>query len=457
MLRQMTQHVDNIIIGFGKAGKTLAQFLGERGEQTLLIEKSPEMYGGTCINIGCIPTKKLVEQVSKRPDNNTDKYSYYTDAIKQKKALRDKMNPVNYQLVANTKNVEIIDGLAQFVDNHTISVTLNDGSTAIYTSDRIYINTGSTPSPLPIKGLEVGGRIHNSTTLLDLETLPDTLTILGGGPIGLEFASIYADFGSTVTVLEYASRDDFLGFVDTDIKEAVIERLTDRGIQLVWDVRTDHVTQNQQGVIIHYSVHNEASTVETDALLVAAGRKPLTDNLGLEHTDIKVGDRGEIKVSDTLETAVPGVFALGDVKGGPQFTYISLDDFRVIKNNLLSPNSSSIKNRQFPTTTFINPPLSHVGLTEHQAKDRGHSVDVKTLPVAKIPKAMISGKTTGLFKVIIDTDSNHILGATLYGEASHELINLFTTAIQAQLDYRILRDQIYTHPTMAESLNMLLG
>ena len=448
--------VNNIIIGFGKAGKTLAQFLGERGEETVLIEKSPDMYGGTCINIACIPTKKLVDMAEQKPAG-ADKFTYYKESIQAKKELRKKMNPANYKNVAETDHVEVIDGFATFKDNKTVSVELSNGGTEEYTADKIYINTGAVPNILPIDGLEVGGNIHTSTTLLEEENFPEKLTILGAGPIGLEFASIYNNFGADVTVLEYGPKESFLSFVDSDVQEVVLESLEERGIQFVFNARTSKIHEQDGGVHTHYSVDGEEHTLQSNAFLMATGRKPATEGLGLENPDIELGERGEVKVNDKLETTVEGVYALGDVKGGPQFTYISLDDFRIIKHQLTGEKDYTKAGRDFPTATFINPPLTHVGLTEKAAKEAGKNVKIAKMPVAAIPKAMILGKKTGIFKVMIDADTNYILGATLYGEEAHEMINLFTTAINHQIDYRALRDQIYTHPTMTESLNGLLG
>lgn len=440
------QKVQNIIIGFGKGGKTLAKFLAQRGEEVLVVEKSPQMYGGTCINIACLPSKRLVTEAAR----GTDFAAAIQGKIQMVKQLRDK----NYHMLADEKTVTVLDGVAHFTGNHTIAVKTASGLKE-FEGERIFINTGATPNIPAIPGLRDSQNLLTSTTAMELPKLPNKLVIIGAGYIGLEFAAMFASFGSHVTMLDHHAT--FLAREDDDVATMVAENLQKLGVEIKMDVVLKKVLDQDQQTILTYEGNNREQTIIADKVLVAAGRHPVTDHLGLENTDIQLASDGAIKVDSHLHTTVPNVWAIGDVKGGPQFTYISLDDFRIIKSELFGDGTRQTTNRGVvPTSVFIEPPLSQVGLTEKQAQVAGKHYELFKMPVVAIPKAKVLKDQRGILKMLVDPDTQRIIGATIYAPESHEIINMVALAMRAQLPYTMLRDQIYTHPTIAEAFNDLL-
>ena len=451
----MNKKVENIIIGFGKAGKTLANYLGNKGEKTILVEKSPNMYGGTCINVGCIPSKFLATAADRRSYSQVSNEEYYQNAVINKKALIAKLNKANYDKVAMNSNVEVIDGLASFKDEHTVNIQMANGVEEV-SAERIFINTGAKPFIPSVEGLEVGNRIHTSETLMNLEDFPKTLTILGSGFIGLEFAATYAKFGTKVTVIDKAEK--LLAREDDDVANAVFESYKSLGVEFIFGADTKHVEQDENTVTLSYEVNGETGKISSDVLLVATGRTPNTKELHLENAGVEVSERGFVNVNEHLQTNKPHIFAMGDVNGGPQFTYISLDDYRIVKS-YLDGNGAYTRNDRQPIafSAFLHPTYSRVGLSEKEARQAGYNIKVATLPVTAIPKAKILGNQTGIYKAIVDADTNQILGTVLFGEESHEVINIVVTAMIAKQPYTALANQIFTHPTMAEALNDLFG
>ena len=451
----MNKKVENIIIGFGKAGKTLANYLGNKGEKTILVEKSPNMYGGTCINVGCIPSKFLATAADRRSYSQVSNEEYYQNAVINKKALIAKLNKANYDKVAMNSNVEVIDGLASFKDEHTVNIQMANGVEEV-SAERIFINTGAKPFIPSVEGLEVGNRIHTSETLMNLEDFPKTLTILGSGFIGLEFAATYAKFGTKVTVIDKAEK--LLAREDDDVANAVFESYKSLGVEFIFGADTKHVEQDENTVTLSYEVNGETGKISSDVLLVATGRTPNTKELHLENAGVEVSERGFVNVNEHLQTNKPHIFAMGDVNGGPQFTYISLDDYRIVKS-YLDGNGAYTRNARQPIafSAFLHPTYSRVGLSEKEARQAGYNIKVATLPVTAIPKAKILGNQTGIYKAIVDADTNQILGTVLFGEESHEVINIVVTAMIAKQPYTALANQIFTHPTMAEALNDLFG
>ncbi|MFD3287027.1 FAD-dependent oxidoreductase [Lactobacillus johnsonii] len=438
--------IKNIIIGFGKGGKTLARFLAQKGEEVLVIEKSNKMYGGTCINIACLPSKRLIIEAA----NGVS----YVDAVNGKNEMTAQLREKNYHMLADEKTVTVLDGEAHFIADHEIEVKLSNGKKVQYKGDRIFINTGAVPVMLPIPGLKESKYILDSTQAMDEKKMPKNLTIIGAGYIGLEFASMFAKYGSKVTVLDH--NKEFLAREDEDISNAVRKDMEDAGIKFELGVDIEKITDEITDAKITYQINGKRKTINADRILVATGRKPNTENLGLENTAIETTDRGAIKVDDFLRTTVDNVWAIGDVKGGLQFTYISLDDFRIIKDQLFGTGARMVSDRKVvPYTVFISPALSQVGLNEKQANKLGKEYKLFKLPVTAIPKAKVAKDNRGLFKALVDPETEKILGATLYGIESYELINMISLAMKAHLSYTVLRDQIYTHPTMSEAFNDL--
>lgn len=441
------QEFKNIIIGFGKGGKTLAKNLAAEGESVLVVEKSKKMYGGTCINIACLPSKNLII--------NAQRGIKFEDAVKQKDEMTTALRNKNYHMVADEETATVLDGTAKFVDNHTIEIVLDSGEKTKIKGERIFINTGATPIIPQVKGLKESKYILDSTAAMDQNSLPNELVILGAGYIGMEFASMFARYGAKVTVLD--TNEKFLKREDDDISEMIFNDLSQDGIEFNLGVKVVEVRDLSDKVEIVYEINGQKRTVKADKLLVATGRKPVTEGLGLENTDIKLDERGAIKVDDYLRTTAENVWAIGDVKGGPQFTYISLDDFRIIFDQLYGKGERKVSDRKLvPYSVFTTPALSRVGLNEVEAKNKGIEYKLFKLAATSIPKAKVIGNTRGMYKILVNPDTEEILGATIYGEESYEVINLIALAMKAKLPYTMLRDQIYTHPTMSEALNDVL-
>lgn len=443
--KETKKTVKNIIIGFGKGGKTLAKFLGQQGEEVLLVEKSAKMYGGTCINIACLPSKRLILEGAAGSD--------FSEAVAGKNEMTAQLREKNYQMLAQEETVTVLDGQARFIGEKEIEVTGPAGK-QIFKGDRIFINTGARPVLPPVPGLNESKKRLDSTQAMDLTSLPKELLILGAGYIGLEFAGMFANYGSQVTVLDHSP--EFLPREDDDIKAAVKADLERAGVKFILGADVEKVSDEADQVVIEYKLGEEKLTAAADKVLVAAGRRANTADLNLPAAGIETDDRGNIKVDDRLRTSAAQVWALGDVKGGPQFTYVSLDDFRIVKDQLFGEGKRRVSDRQIlPTSVFITPPLSAVGLNEKAAQKAGLDYQLFKLPVAAIPKAKVAKDSRGLFKALVDPASGQILGASLYGLESHELINQIALAMKAKLPYSFLRDQIYTHPTMSEAFNDL--
>lgn len=441
------QEFKNIVIGFGKGGKTLAKNLAAKGESVLVVEKSKKMYGGTCINIACLPSKNMII--------NAQRGINFEDAVKEKDEMTTVLRNKNYHMVADEETATVLDGTAKFIDNHTIEIVLDSGERTEVKGERIFINTGATPIIPQVKGLKESKYILDSTAAMDQNSLPNELVILGAGYIGMEFASMFARYGAKVTVLD--TNEKFLKREDDDISEMLFNDLSQDGIEFKLGAKVVEVKDLSDKVEIIYEINGKKQTVKADKLLVATGRKPVTENLGLENTDIELDERGAIKVDDYLRTTAENVWAIGDVKGGPQFTYISLDDFRIIFDQLYGKGERKVSDRNIiPYSVFITPALSRVGLNEVEAKNKGIEYKLFKLAATSIPKAKVIGNTRGMYKILVDPDTEEILGATIYGEESYEVINLIALAMKAKLPYTMLRDQIYTHPTMTEALNDVL-
>src|SRR5690606_3304424 len=442
----MKKHYNNVVIGFGKAGKTLATWLAARGEEVAVIEKSKQMYGGSCINIACIPTKSLIV--------NAEKGTSYTDAHDIKDQLTGALREKNYKKVADAEKATVVDGSASFISPNTLRVVGHDGERTIV-ADRIFINTGTKPMVPEIEGAD-GSKIYTSTTLMELEEKPQRLVIVGGGFIGLEFADMYLKFGTDVYLLD--SHERLLPNEDADIREAIESVLEEKGLHFLPGAKVERFREGQEGVAVDYKMGKQRDTIKADAVLLATGRTTETEPLDLKAAGIETDKKGYIVVDDQLRTSAEHVWAIGDINGGPQFTYISLDDFRIIKNQIIKGKYNSVKKRQpFATTVFITPPYARIGMNETEAKEQGLDFSVYMLSADHIPKAAILREERGILKAIVDNESGKILGCMLYCAEAHEMINTIQLAMNANFRYEILRDQIYTHPSMTESFNELFS
>ena len=450
---------DAVIIGFGKGGKTLAGFLAGKGQNVALIEKSDKMYGGTCINVGCIPSKKLVNSTKVLKDKGLssieDKEKFYAESIENKNTLIGALRGKNYEMLASKENITVYDGTGSFVSRNVVNVE-NNGENVQIEGEKIFINTGSTTIIPNIKGVKESNYVYTSTSIMELKELPKKLTIVGAGYIGLEFASMYSEFGSEVTVIDMGDR--LMPREDEEIAERVKAILEAKGIKFLLKSKIEEISDRNDKGYVKISGENGESEVESDAILVAIGRKPNTEGLNLEAAGVKTDERGAVAVDETLKTTADNIWAMGDVKGGLQFTYISLDDFRIIRDNVYGNGSRTINDRNvIPYSVFINPPLSRVGMTEKEAVEKGYEVKTGRLEAMAIPKGKIEGVTDGLLKTVVDAKTDKILGCTLLCNTSHEMINIVAAAIKAEQKYTFLKDMIFTHPTMSEALNDLFG
>jgi pyruvate/2-oxoglutarate dehydrogenase complex dihydrolipoamide dehydrogenase (E3) component len=443
---------DLLVIGWGKAGKSLARTLGSSGLAVVMVEQSRQMYGGTCINVACVPTKALVHRAELR--RGTDSAAeWFARSVDERDTLTAKLRARNHALLAEVGAVTVVDGRARFVGPREVEVAAGDDRLRI-TGRTVVVNTGTVPARPDLPGVD-GPRVHDSTTLQHVDPLPGHLVVVGGGFVGLEFAGMFARFGSRGTLLNSAAR--LLPREDPDVAEAVAAAMTDAGVELIHGVRAQGLVDDGSRVRVHHS----GGIVDADAVLVATGRSPSTDGLDLAAAGVQVDARGFVVVDEHLRTSAENVFAVGDVNGGPQFTYISYDDHRIVLDQLVGEGSRRTTDRvAVPTTTFLTPPLSRVGLTETQARAKGLNVHVVAKAVADIaamPRPKILGETHGLIKVVVDAGTGLVVGATLFCVDSQELVNLVALAMRAGVPAADLCDGIWTHPSSTEALNEVLA
>jgi len=447
-MKELKKHYQNLVIGFGKGGKTLAAYLATRGQDVALIEKSEMMYGGTCINVACIPTKSLI--------TNAEKNIPYHEAIGMKNDLTSFLRQKNYDNLDKFPSVTIITGKARFLSEHEVEIAVNQTNQEVrVTADRIFINTGTEPLIPEINGISSSRNVFTSASLMEQTGLPKHLIIIGGGFIGLEFADMYAKFGSKVTMLD--RRKIFLPKEDPDIAEQIYKAMTEKDISIINGLTVESIHDSADGVILRYKSNDgESKQIEGSAVLIATGRKPNLEGLDVQAAGIRTNVRGFLDVDDQLKTSVKNIWAIGDINGGPQFTYISLDDFRIIRDQLYGGEYTSVTKRgTVASSVFITPPLAHIGLREKDAIAKGYRIRIAKLPAAAVPRARILNSTQGLLKSVIDADTNKILGCTLFCVEASEMINTIQVAINAGLDYRVIRDTIFTHPSMSEAFNDL--
>jgi len=450
---------DAIFIGFGKGGKTLAAEMARRGMKVAMIERSEKMYGGTCINIGCIPSKALIHQAEiadfDHPGTFEKKKDFYRNAIRIKAELVDKLRRKNFNDLDRDPNITIYTGVGSFISPEVVRVEIAGKRAVRLTADYFFINTGAEPLSPVIAGVGGNPFVYDSTSIMALETLPRRLAIIGGGYIGLEFASMFAAFGSKVTVLETSRR--LLENEDEDMAQAVQTMLENKGILFHVDIETTAVTAaGNEAVLSYRTAEDQEKTLIADAVLIATGRKPNSRDIQPEAAGIELDGRGAIIVDSHMKTSNPKVFAIGDVTGGAQFTYISLDDYRVIRNYLFGESPHSTVDRGPPIyAMFLDPPLAHTGMHEKEAREAGRDIRVNIIPVSAIPRAVTLQKTEGLLKAVIDENSDEILGCTLFCPEASEIIAIVAIAIRNGLPSTFLRDFIFPHPTFCETFNEL--
>lgn len=454
----MATHYDDLIIGSGQAGKPLAQALAKAGRKVALVER--EHVGGTCINEGCTPTKTMVASarvayvVGRAAQFGIQASSTGVDLAKVRERKR--------QIVADFRSsnerqitgagVALIMGEARFTGPKTVAVKLKAGGEETIESDRIFIHTGARPLVPNLPGLNNVSYL-NSTTIMELDAVPEHLLVLGGGYIGLEFGQMFRRFGSQVTVVQRA--EQLLGREDADVAEEVKKILEEDGIEIFLNTSAVRVAKTDQGVSLTVKGPDGERDLTGSHLLVAVGRVPNTDKLNLDAAGVETDKAGFVKVNDKLETTAAGIWALGDVKGGPAFTHISYDDYRIVQTNLIEGGQASIKDRWVPYTVFMDPQLGRIGLTEAEARAQGHKIKVGKIPMTWVARAIEMEETRGLMKAIVDAESGQILGASILGVEGGEIATMIHMAMLGKLPYTALANGVFPHPGLAESLNTL--
>jgi probable pyridine nucleotide-disulfide oxidoreductase len=449
------KHYDAIVIGFGKGGKTLTGAMAKMGMNVAIIEKSEMMYGGTCINVGCIPSKSLVTSAAEsalRPDAPfEEKAQKYAAAVAEKRRVTGFLRGKNYSKLADLPSVDVILGEAGFISPTAVSVKTADGIIELE-ADKLFINTGAEPIIKDIPGLAGNPKVYTSEALMDEDTLPARLTLIGAGYIGMEFASMYTNFGSAVTVLQDGDR--FLPKEDEDIAAAIHDIMEKRGVKFVTGAKIKEL----RGGDVVYEKDGAEVVLPGDAVLLATGRRANTASLNCAAAGVELTPRGAVQVDEHLRTTAPNIWAMGDVAGGLQFTYVSLDDYRIVLSQLNGHGERTSKNRgSVPYSVFMDTPLSRVGITERDAAEKGLPYRVLKMPAAAVPKAQVLRKTDGMLKAVVNTETGRILGVSLLCAESYEMINTVKLAMDMGADYTVLRDQIFTHPTMSEALNDLFA
>jgi pyruvate/2-oxoglutarate dehydrogenase complex dihydrolipoamide dehydrogenase (E3) component len=451
---------DTIIIGTGQSGKPLALALGRAGRKTAVVEA--RHVGGTCINVGCTPTKTMVAaaRVAYLARRGAD-FGVHASAPRvdlaevraRKQRVVEQFRRGGQRGLESVPAIDLVFGEGSFVDARTVRVRLNAGGERLLAADRIVINTGGRPAVPNIPGLADVNWL-DSSSVMELQILPAHLVVLGGGYIGLEFSQMYRRFGARVTVI---TRDDrLIPREDPDVSAEVEKILAEDGIDVVKNANTLRV-DGRGGVQILVETPAGRREIAGSHLLVAIGRAPNSDRLNLAAAGVATDKAGNITVNNRLETGVPGIYAIGDVKGGPAFTHISYDDFRVLRANWLEGGSATIDGRYVPNTMFIDPQLATVGVNEAEAKRRGLNYRVAKLPMTGVARAIEMSETRGFMKAIVDADTHQILGCTILGIEGGEIMSMLQIAMMGKLPYPALREAIFAHPTLAESLNNLFG
>ena len=454
---------DAVIIGAGQAAKPLAIALGKAGWKTAVIERKE--VGGSCINFGCTPTKAMAASArTAYLARRADDYGVRTGAvevdlasvIRRKNEIVSRFRDSVRKSLEDADNVELIFGHAAFDDPHALAVRLNAGGSRKLAARHVFINTGTRAAIPPIPGLDQAPML-DASSILDLDTLPRHLLIIGGSYIGLEFGQMFRRFGSEISIIQRGPQ--LLTREDPDVADAVQKVLAEDGLRfsLGADVLDATRGQGDDQAVLNLRLPFGPTRLAGSHILVAAGRLPNSDDLNLAAAGVETDDAGYIKVNERLETGVPGIYALGDVKGGPAFTHISYDDYRVLKSNLLENGHATTSGRAVPYAVFIDPQLGRIGLTEEQAKQSGRRILVARLPMRHVARALETGETRGFMKAVVDADSGLILGCAVLGPEGGELMAMLQLAMMGGIPYTRLRDAIFAHPTLAESLNTLFA
>lgn len=452
-------HYQAIVIGSGQGGTPLCFALANAGLRTALVER--KHIGGTCINDGCTPTKTMIGSArvaylaGRGPSYGVHTGEIRIDMERVRQRKRDIVNSFrngSQTRMEKTANLELIFGDASFTGPQSVLVQLKDGGQRVLSGEKIFINAGARPAVPALEGL-TNVPFLDSTSIMELDIVPEHLLVLGGGYVGLEFAQMFRRFGSRVTIVQSAGQ--LLKGEDSDVANEVASILTQDGIEVLLNAKATSVTRTGGQIHLAIRTGDESRVCDGSHLLVATGRVPNTDSLNVSAAGIATDQRNFIHVNGKLETSGAGIYALGDIKGGPAFTHISYDDFRILRTNVIEKGSATTDGRLVPYTLYIDPQLGRIGLTEAEARAQNKNIRVARMPMTYVARALEVDETRGFMKAIVDAGTNQILGAAVLGLEGGEIMSMLELAMMGNLPFTKLRDAVFAHPTLAESLNNL--
>ncbi len=448
-------HYDAIVIGSGQAGNPLSQKLADHGWSVALVEQ--EHLGGTCVNTGCTPTKTMVASAQvAHYARNAARWGVRAGEVsvdlpkvlERKDRVVGKSRSGQERKVEERKTLHLYRGHGRFVSPHEVRV-----GEELLESERIFIDTGTKPENPPLEGLG-GIDFLDNASMMQLTEVPEHLLVVGGGYIGMEFGQMFRRFGSRVTIVQ--REPQILPHEDADVAEALQQALEGEGIHFILGTTARRVEKQQGGVALSVEVKGTTETVRASHLLVATGRRPNTDDLGLQDAGVETDGRGFIRVNNRLQTSVPGVWALGDVKGGPAFTHISFNDYQIVYANLIEGKTLTTDNRPVPYAVFTDPQLGRVGLTEREARALGRRLKIGKIPMTWVARAIERDETAGLMKLVVDAESDRILGAAILASEGGETVQILQAVMLAGAPYTLLKGAVYIHPTLAEGFWTLM-
>jgi pyruvate/2-oxoglutarate dehydrogenase complex dihydrolipoamide dehydrogenase (E3) component len=448
------------VVGTGQAGPSLAAKLAASGQTVAIVERG--QFGGTCVNTGCIPTKTMVASaraayIARRASD----FGVIIDGavhvdMKQVKARKDEVSGSSQESIERwlrtTKNCTVYAGHARFLSDHELRVTGRDN--VAITADRIFLNVGGRAAIPALEGIG-GVRYLTNASMMDMDFLPEHLVIVGGSYIGLEFAQMFRRFGSRVTVIERRGR--LLGVEDEDVSEAIHQILTGEGIDIRLSSECLAVKPSGEAAEVRVHCTDEQPTIRGSHVLIATGRRPNTDDLGLEHTSVQRDERGYIRVDEELRTTAPGIWALGDCNGRGAFTHTSYNDFEIVSANLLNGEHRRVSDRIPAYALYIDPPLGRAGMTDAEVRETGRRALTGMRPMTKVGRAREKGETQGFMKITVDADSKEILGAAILGTEGDEAIHCILDMMYAKAPYTVLQRAMHIHPTVSELIPTILG
>lgn len=454
------EQYDAIVIGTSQGGRFLPIELAKAGRRVALVERGP--LGGACVNTGCTPTKTMVASArlayqarrSAEYGVRTGPVSVDLAAVRERKRAMVTGARENYASRLNLDGLDVIEGEGHFTGPRRIEIALSGGGNRQISAPLIVVDTGARPRPLTIAGADMVP-VLDSTTVMELDELPQHLVVLGGGYIGLEFGQMFRRFGSEVTIIQSAAR--LLMLEDEDVSAEITAMLRDDGIRVLTSSTPVRVEPTGNGMRLTVRTGDGEQQVDGSHLLSAIGRIPNTEALNPAAAGIRLDERGFIEVDEYLETTAPGVYAMGDVKGGPAFTHLSYDDYRVLHANLIEHKNASTRNRVVPYTVFIDPQLGRVGLTEREARAQERAIQVAKIPMNAVVRAIETGETRGFMKALVDANNGQILGCAILGAEGGEIMTMIQIAMLGKLSHTDMADAIFTHPLLAEGLNTLFA